>query len=88
MVLQAIAVDSNFVHGNCASFNAYGNQGIYEEAKKWCLRAYEKRDMLTAFQKIDRMALCIYIFETPHERIKCLKQSWNLMINGQFIIII
>ena len=46
IVTQAIDIDSNFTCCNIMLAFAYANQGLYEEAKKWVLKAYEKRDQM------------------------------------------
>ncbi len=71
---QAIAVDSNFTFATLSLSVANGNQGIYEEAKKWCLRAYKKRDQMPLWQKTWINWVYSIFFETPQEEIKFLKQ--------------
>ena len=53
---------------------AYDNQGLYEEAKKWSLKAYEKRDQLPMLQKIWTNYEYSCGFETPHESLIYSKQ--------------
>jgi len=73
-LLAAIAIDSNFLTAYSPLAASYGNQGIYDQAKKWSLKAYEKRDMLP---KIERLMVeythAIY-FGTPTEELKYLRQ--------------
>jgi TolB-like protein len=42
--LRAISIDSNFVFTVIMISYAYGEEEMYEEAKKWCLKAYGKRN--------------------------------------------
>jgi tetratricopeptide (TPR) repeat protein len=80
-LLQAISIDSNFfdailrlsiVYQNKAI--ATGNQNLYDQAKKWCLRAFGKRDQMPPNQKVMTNWLYSTYFETPNEEIKYLKQ--------------
>lgn len=43
---QAVTIDSNFTFATLHLAIANGNQGLYEEAKRWCLKAYEKKDQM------------------------------------------
>jgi tetratricopeptide (TPR) repeat protein len=71
---QAIAIDSNFTFAALSLSIANGNQGLYEEAKKWCLKAYNKRDQMPMWQKIWINWVHAIFLETPQEEIKYLKQ--------------
>jgi tetratricopeptide (TPR) repeat protein len=85
---KAIAIDSNFFQAMISTSLAYNNQYeyetwfssvydklyLYEEAKKWCLRAYGKMDQMTIQQKINTQWLYARFFETKNEEIKYLKQ--------------
>jgi tetratricopeptide (TPR) repeat protein len=74
MFLKALTIDSNFVLvANQIAFT-YGNQGFYDQARKWCLKAYEKRDQMTMQQKLLTDITYARYFETPYEEIKLLKQ--------------
>jgi tetratricopeptide (TPR) repeat protein len=74
LLQQAIAIDSNFIYAYLIIPFAYGNQDLYEEAKKWCLRAYEKKDQMTMQQKVWTNRIYANYFETPLEDIKYLRQ--------------
>jgi len=74
LLQQAIAVDSNFIYAFLIIPFAFGNQGLYEEAKKWCIRAYEKKDQMTVQQKVWTNRIYANYFETPLEDIKYLRQ--------------
>jgi len=74
LLQQSIVIDSNFIYAFLIIPFAYGNQGLYEEAKKWCLRAYEKKDQMTMQQKVWTNRIYANYFETPLEDIKYLRQ--------------
>jgi tetratricopeptide (TPR) repeat protein len=84
---QAISVDSNYIDAILQLSLAYRNQYLYDEitksfgnelyfdqAKKWCLKAYEKREQMPIQQKLKTNRIYAYYFETPNEEIKYLKQ--------------
>ena len=71
---QAVAIDSNFTWVTLMISFAYFNQGLYEEGKKWSLKAYEKRDQLPMLQKIWTNYVHSLGFETPYESLKYSKQ--------------
>ena len=84
---QAISVDSNYIDAILQLSLAYRNQYLYDEiikssgnelyfdqAKKWCLKAYEKRDHMPIQQKLKTNRIYAMYFETPNEEIKYLKQ--------------
>jgi len=71
---QAIDIDSNFVDAIVLLSLAYGNEGIIDQAKHWCLKAYEIRAQTTMLEKIYINWLYAGFFETPHEQIIYLKQ--------------
>ena len=74
MLKQAVDRDSNLTYAILYIGWAYYNQEIYYEAKKWCLKAYEKRDQMPLPQKTYTDFAYAYIFGTPLEAIKYLKQ--------------
>jgi tetratricopeptide (TPR) repeat protein/TolB-like protein len=71
---QAIAIDSNFTFATLSLAVANGNQGSYEEAKKWCLKAYKNKDQMPMWQKVWINWVYAIFLETPQEEIKYLKQ--------------
>ncbi len=74
MYLQAIAIDSNFNEAALKLSVAYYNEYFYDEAKRWCLRAYEKRDQMPLQLKISTNRIYALLFETQYEEIKYLRQ--------------
>ncbi len=71
---QAIAIDSTFTLPTLMISMAYGNQFLYDQAKKWCLKAYKKRDQMLMQYKILTNWVYAWYFENPYEEIKYLKQ--------------
>jgi len=85
---KAITADSNFFQAIISISLAYNNQFeyetwfssghdklfLYEESKKWCLRACGKMDQMTTKQKTYTQWLYARLFETKSEEIKYLKQ--------------
>ena len=49
---KALDADTNFVAPLDKLAVAYGNQGMYEDAKKWTIKAYEKRDQMSRLEKL------------------------------------
>jgi len=72
---QAIAIDSNFLLAASMLPFAYANQGLYVQAKKWCLKVYEKKEQMSMMQKAHTNWMYAFYFETPFEEIKYLKQE-------------
>jgi tetratricopeptide (TPR) repeat protein len=73
-LFQTISLDSNFFDAITMVSLSYGNEGDYDEAKKWCLRAYKKRDQMSVQQQLNANRVYAEYFETPREAIKYLKQ--------------
>ena len=71
---QAITIDSNFTVATIKLSFALDFQGLYDQAKKCILRAYQKRDQMSMQQKLFVNYAYARLFETPYEEIKYLKQ--------------
>jgi tetratricopeptide (TPR) repeat protein len=71
---QAISLDSNFVHAIIQLSLAYGNQDIYDKAKKICMKAFEKRDKFSGQLRTRINWIHAKYFETPEEQIDYLNQ--------------
>jgi tetratricopeptide (TPR) repeat protein/AraC-like DNA-binding protein len=71
---DALDIDSNLYIATIMISYAYGTRGFIDQAKVWCLRAYEKRDQMPPFLKTYTYALHAWLFETPQERIKFYKE--------------
>jgi tetratricopeptide (TPR) repeat protein len=76
--LQALAIDSNFIEAALKLSIAYFDEYLYDEAKKWCLMAYKKRDQMPLQLKINTNRVYAVLFETPIEEIKYLRQLQEL----------
>jgi tetratricopeptide (TPR) repeat protein len=76
--LQALTVDSNFFEAALKLSVAYFNEYLYDEAKRWCLMAYDKRDQMPLQLKIITNRVYAILFETPIEEIKYLRQLQEL----------
>ncbi len=74
LFLNSIAIDSNFVVSIIYLSVTYEQQGLIEQAKKWCISAYKKRDLMSLRQKYYSNWLHARFFETPNEEIKFLRQ--------------
>jgi tetratricopeptide (TPR) repeat protein len=74
MLEQALAIDPGFTFATIMLTFAYGNQGQYNQAKKLCLRIYEKRDQMPLQQKIYTNWAYAAFFETPDEEIRYIRQ--------------
>ncbi len=75
MYLQAIAIDSNFIAPILKITWACEGLGMYKEAKKWCLKAYEKKNLMSEPQKSEADVLHALLFETIYEVIGCLRKQ-------------
>jgi tetratricopeptide (TPR) repeat protein len=71
---QAMAIDSNFVFPAVYLSTAYEEMGLYDQAKKFCLKAYKKKDILPIHQQLYIDWVYAINFETPYEGIKYLRQ--------------
>ncbi len=71
---QAVAIDSNYTFAALMVTYSYLNRGMYDDAKKWCLRIYNKRDQMSMQQKLMIDWLNAGCFEDPYTQIKYLKQ--------------
>ena len=73
MYLKSIALDPDFAFSEIRLAVAYGNLGIYDQAKEWCLKAYSKSSQLPEqVRATANWAYALY-FETPYEEIKHLR---------------
>lgn len=72
--LQAVTTDSNFYLAGLRLWSSYRNQGLNEQAKKWCLYVYNRRDKLPLELRLLSEKSYASEFETPYEEIRCLRQ--------------
>ena len=73
-LLDAIKIDSNFIPAISMLTWGYYNPGIYDQAKKWSLKLYAKRNQMTSYDEARTNYIYAFNFETPREVIKALKQ--------------
>ncbi len=73
-LFKAVSIDSNFFDAITTISLAYGNEGNFDEAKKWALKAYKKRDQMSVQQQLNANRVYSEYFETPREVIKYTKQ--------------
>ncbi|MBG0859790.1 MAG: tetratricopeptide repeat protein, partial [Bacteroidales bacterium] len=76
--LRAIGVDSNFIGAITMLSYAYGNDGMMREAKKWCLKAYGKKNLTSDQQRLFVDLAYATFFGTPYDEIKYAKQLLEL----------
>jgi len=74
MYSQAISIDSIFTFAYINLSYAYFNLRSYDEAKKWCLKIYQKVDQMPMQQKIWTNRAYALFFETPYEEIQFVRQ--------------
>jgi len=85
LYLQAIAIDSTLYNAITMLSTTYYNRYQYDDAKKWCLKVYEKREQLPLWQNNQVCWLYAMLFETPREEIKCLNQLLEIDDQNPYI---
>jgi tetratricopeptide (TPR) repeat protein len=78
MLSKAVKIDSNLTYAILHIGWAYINLGKFDEAKKWCLIAYRKRDQMPLNQATYTNFVHARFFGTPNEAIKYLKQLQDI----------
>lgn len=73
-LLRALDIDSTFTAAMFYLSVTYGSQEMYEQAKKWCLRAFEKRDKMSLHLKSYTNWGYARLFQTPYEEIKYMRE--------------
>jgi tetratricopeptide (TPR) repeat protein len=71
---QAVAIDSNFTVATIKLSLALDFQYLYDQAKECLMRAYQERDQMSMQQRLFVNYAYAWLFETPYEEIKNLKQ--------------
>jgi len=74
MLSQAVQKDSDFLGAYDLLAWAFGNQGMYDQAKEIALKLYKKRDQVSVYMKAVLSHTYATFFGTVYEDIKCLKQ--------------
>jgi AraC-like DNA-binding protein/tetratricopeptide (TPR) repeat protein len=70
---QALAIDSNLFYATIELSLVYQYQGLFDQAKKLCLKVYQKKDQMPEILKIHTNQLYAFYFETPLEQEKYIK---------------
>ena len=71
--LRAIAIDSCFDYAIIRLASAYWALESFREGKKWCLKAYNKKDQMPPQLRLWTERTYSLYFGTPYEEIKCLR---------------
>jgi tetratricopeptide (TPR) repeat protein len=72
---QSIELDSNYVYAYIWLSLAYANQGLFDQAEKWCLKVYQKKERLPLEQRIwINLLYARYHEKSIDEEIKYAKQ--------------
>jgi tetratricopeptide (TPR) repeat protein len=67
---KALKIDSSLYGLNFRISAGYANQGLYEQAKEWCLKGYRNLDKLKSSDKIGAISWYTFLFKTPNEAIR------------------
>jgi tetratricopeptide (TPR) repeat protein len=79
MFMQALKIDSTLYGLFVGITAAYGNQGLYEQAKEWCLKGYMKLDKMDDMgDKLSTNYIYTFYFKTPNESIRYAKELIDL----------
>ena len=70
LFFKALEADSNFVAPILKVAVAYGNQGIYEGAKEWSLKAWGKKDRMSRLEKLYTGWVYNIYYGDPYEELK------------------
>jgi AraC-like DNA-binding protein/tetratricopeptide (TPR) repeat protein len=71
---EALKADTNFTWAMRFLGPSYQNSGNMDEARRWILKFYSKKDMMNDYQKLYADAGYASTFQTPNESINILKQ--------------
>jgi AraC-like DNA-binding protein/tetratricopeptide (TPR) repeat protein len=75
---RAVAADSNFIPAIIFLSMRYSDIGRLYDAKKWCLKAYEKRDRANIKDRVMVNWYHATLFEKPEDEIEYLRQYITL----------
>jgi TolB-like protein len=76
--LQSVSKDSNLIGPYITLIDAYRNQGMYDQAKKWCLKVYKKKDKFPRQYQPWLDQSYAHLFETPEQAIVACRQGLEL----------
>ena len=71
---KAYETDSSLVGALGKLSLSYYNMGNYQEGKYWCLRSYEKEDLMPPYNRLWNKTIYSLFFETFNDRIYNLRQ--------------
>jgi tetratricopeptide (TPR) repeat protein/AraC-like DNA-binding protein len=71
---EALKADTNFTWAMRFLGPSYQNSGNMDEARRWILKFYSKKDIMNDYQKLYADAGYASTFQTPNESINILKQ--------------
>ena len=78
MYKEAIRIDSTIYDAYSGIAMAFGEQGDWNNCKKWLLRYYSKSDKMDAYNKIFANYLFAITFKTPYDAIRYVEQLIDL----------
>jgi len=76
--MKAIEIDSNFIPAMTYLATSYGNAGLYEEARKWSLKAYQNVDQVSGIEELIVKTNHAIYFGTPSDVIKYSRQMLDM----------
>jgi len=71
---RAIEIDPDFLAPKLWLPNSFGNQGLYEEARRWAKIVNENKDNLSRQERMRAEFIYANYFETPDDAIRSLRQ--------------
>ncbi len=83
---HSLTIDSNFTVAAFKLSFAYIFQNQYDQAKKCLTRAYGARDQMSVQQKLFVNYAYAWLFETPYDEIKYLKQTLEFDDQMPFVL--
>jgi tetratricopeptide (TPR) repeat protein len=75
---KAVRIDSNFTEAYLSFIGSYIDKELYDSAKIYCLRLYNKRDQMTPQLTLKTEILYSALFKIPSTCIKYIKQLLEL----------
>jgi hypothetical protein len=66
-ILKALEIDPDFIPAMIYLATAFGNQGLYQDAKKWSKILYEKKNKGSRIENLAIEATYAMFFGTPAE---------------------
>ncbi len=75
---KAIEIDTNYYNAMFLLSVAYGNSGLYDDAKKWILKVDENKDKMARLDRLWAEYTYALYFGTPMECINILRKTLEL----------